>query len=316
MHFGILKADGPKVIPFYTFQNTILIKAVIEEVEGYLILDTGAPSLVLNQFYFSDKKTQNVNYEVSGLNSRIEIVKARTTTLTISTLHWTNEHAITLDLQHLKPAQSFPILGLAGYKLFDEYEMVFDYQRSEILLFELDRSGSIRDASFSNHQPEIIVPLKQKGHLPYLEIVVGETSLKMGLDTGAEISLIHPKLQQLLAGHLKAEGFSQLIGVGKKRTRKSLWKLYNVKCSFLLFKAINVVFADFQYFDDLVKGPQLDGILGTEFLSQFLMAINTKKQELHIWFSNKQEVLVSQPGLEKVNARTKTVRNSPAERGN
>jgi hypothetical protein len=268
------------------------LKAVIEGREGFLILDTGAPFLVLNAQYFDDKKNIPTQVNSTDYNGLVKDVKARTTSCTIGTLQWKNEHANVIDLRHLKAARIFPILGLAGTRLFEQYEMIFDFLKSEILLFDLDRSGEILDPSYSGQIPEIILPLRQKGHLPYLEISIGETNLKMGLDTGAEIALIHPKHKEALGGSILKKGQIDILGVGKSKSQVSLWTLYNIKCSFLIFKAMNMVFSDFKAFNSQVSGVSLDGILGTEFMSQFLMAINTKKKELHIWLSNEQESLV------------------------
>lgn len=270
----------------------MLIKAVVEGREGFLIFDTGAPFLILNEFYFDDKKSRSTNRTAVDYNGHLKSVKARTTSLTIGTLQRNNEHASVTDLQHLKVAQDFPLLGLAGTQLFDQYEMIFDFLRSEILLFELDRSGNIEDLSYSGNEPDIVLPLGLKGHVPYFEISVGDTKLKMGLDTGAEIALIHPKHKKALQNHLMPYGAINIIGVSKTRGHGKLSRLFNVKCSFLLFKAICVTFSDFSDFNAKVPGIELDGILGTEFLCQFLMAVNTQKKELHIWLSEKQEVLV------------------------
>lgn len=276
-----------------------MFKAVVERKEGFLVLDTGAPSLVLNERYFNDKKNIDPHIKAADYNGSVEIAKARYTALKIGALPFENERALVIDLQHHKAARSFILLGLAGSSLFESYELVFDYEKNEILFFDLDKSGKIKDASFSGYLPEIIVPIKLKGHMPYLEITVDETTLRLGLDTGAEITLIHPKHKRRLAPHLMPNGSIRLLGVGKENAETELWKLYNVRCSFLLFKAMNVAFIDFRQFNEMLPGTSLDGILGAEFISQFLMAVNTKKKELHIWLSKKQEALVAAPVREK-----------------
>lgn len=270
-----------------------MIKAEIEGREGFLILDTGAPSLTLNAHYFKDRKNKYVNTKLVDYNGQWKSVKARKTALQIGTLQWQDERALVMDLQHMKSARAFPILGLAGARLFEQYEMVFDYFRSEILLFKLNGSGDILDPSYSGHQPDLVIPLGLKGHIPYLEITIGKTELKMGIDTGAEIALIHPRYKKELSPFLQFKTNVDILGVNKQRSRGKLWEIREVKCSFLQLSAMKVTFAELEEFNTLTSGIALDGILGTEFLRQFLTAINTQKKELHIWISDKQEALVA-----------------------
>ncbi len=282
-------------IPFFSIYNLILIKATVEEKEGFFILDTGAHGLIINEHHFDDGNNYDHVRSMIDFNQRFETAKARTVRINLDAFKSKACQAIVIDLQHLKIAQTCPVLGLIPLDFFKDYEIVLDFKKSTIFLFETNNIGQWVDEQSTAQAPSLVVPLKMKGHLPYLDISVGQHELKMGLDTGSELALLRPKTEALIAHHLDYLQKTTLRFVGKKKEVTALSKMYNTKCSFLVFNAFHVVTSDLGHFNNLVSGPDLDGILGNEFLCQFLMGFNLKSKELHIWLNEKEELIVRSP---------------------
>jgi len=291
--FGSTNAQNAGIIRFFSFENLILLPAQVEEQEGFLILDTGAPGLVLNKKYFNDKKNFSDHLTARGFNGQVQDLQVRYTDLQLDEAHWNKQKAHVIDLQHLKPSAIFPILGLAGMELFRDYEMVFDFKTSTIILFETDRQGNILAKQFSGMMQDITFPIKLKGHIPYLDIPFGNTTLKLGLDTGSEIALIHPKFRKKLKDALIANGQVSLQGTDQSVKQTKLWKLNDMNVAMLTYPPMNLAFTNIGAFNNVLSGADLDGILGTEFISQFTTSINLKKKELHIWINSGAAALVT-----------------------
>lgn len=281
------------ILRFFAYENLILLPAQIEGQDGFLILDTGAPDLILNKKYFDDKKNFSDDLAARGFNGQIEEIQVRYTDLLIGDSQWNNQRAKVIDLEHLKPSQIFPILGLAGIELFRDFELVMDFKTSTIILFETDRQGNLVSQSYNNTPYDISFPFKLKGHIPYLDIDLSNTSLKLGLDTGSAISLIQPKFRSKLKESLVPAGQVQLMGTDQTINQTKLWKLEDMNVSMLTFPPLQVAFTNIDAFNNILSGADLDGILGTEFLSQFTTSINLKRKEIHIWMSSGAAALVA-----------------------
>jgi hypothetical protein len=281
------------VIRFFAYENLILLSAQIEGQEGFLIFDTGAPDLILNKKYFDDKKNFSDDLQARGFNGQIEDIQVRYTDLQIGNSQWNNQRAKVIDLEHLKPSKIFPILGLAGIELFRDFELVLDFKASTIVLFETDRQGNLVGEGNKKIPHDISFPFKLKGHIPYLDITLNNTSLKLGLDTGSAVSLIQPKFRSKLKESLQAAGQIQLLGTDQTIKQTKLWKLEDLNVSMLTFPPLQVAFTNINAFNNMLSGADLDGILGTEFLSQFTTAINLKKKEVHIWMNSGAAALVA-----------------------
>lgn len=288
-----INAANTTVIQFFSFENLILLPAQIEGQEGFLIFDTGAPDLILNRKYFDDKKNFSDNLKARGFNGQIEEIFVRHTNLQVGRSQWNNQRAKVIDLEHLKPSKIFPILGLAGIELFRDFELVLDFKSSTIILFKTDRQGNLLDQDQYNTPHDISFPFKLKGHIPYLDINMKSTSLKLGLDTGSAISLIQPKLKSKLKENLVAAGQIQLLGTDQTIKQTKLWKLQDLNVSMLTFPPLQVTFTNINAFNNILTGADLDGILGTEFLSQFTTSINLKKKEIHVWMNSGAAAIVS-----------------------
>ncbi len=281
------------VIRFFSFENLLLIPAQIEGQNGFLILDTGAPHLILNKRYFDDKKNFQGNLTARGFNGKVAEVLNRETSLKIDQTNWGNLQAQVISLEHLKPSRNFPILGLAGIQLFIEFELVLDYKTSTLILFRLDKKGNITEPQYNGLDPDIYFPIKLKGHVPYLEVILQNYPLKLGLDTGSEITLINPKFKSKIENNISPAGDIQLLGTDQNNKQFRLWKLRNLNVSMLSFPPLNLAFININAFNNGLPGSDLDGILGSEFFCQFTTSINLKKKELRIWINSRASALLT-----------------------
>lgn len=283
---NVISAQKPQLIQFFSFDNLILIPSFAEGKEGYLILDSGAEGLALNKKYFDDDQNVDENLTARGFNGRVNEVLVRKTNLRISHHLWNDLKALVIDLEHLKPAKDLPIIGLIGFQIFGDYEVLLDFKTSSLILFNLDERGNVKASNYHQTPYDVSFPFKFKGHIPSIEINIEGLTLRMGIDTGSGIHLIHPKYKSELNSHLESVKNIQLQGTDQKNKQATLWKLHNINVSMLSFPPMGVAFTNINSFNSMLWGAKLDGVLGSNFLRQFMTSINFKKKEMHIWLGS------------------------------
>ncbi len=290
--FGI-KAQHHQVIQFFVFDNLILLPSFVEGKEGFLILDSGAEGLALNKRYFNDDQNYKDNIMAMGFNGQVEKVLSRNTQLQIKDFQWENVKALVFDLEHLKPAADFPILGLAGFQFFEDYEISLDFSTNHLILFELDKKGNVLDSNNQFSSFDFSFPIKLKGHIPSVEVKIKDTELRLGLDTGSGMSLIHPKFKSDLSSQLKPIKQVQLQATDQKIKQARLWRLEGLHISMFPCAPIHIAFVNINRFNNILSGPRIDGVLGMDFFLQFTCSINLKKKEMRVWMEASAEQLVS-----------------------
>jgi hypothetical protein len=270
-------------IPFYTVGRTILLGAVIDDRQGFVVLDTGAPMLILNKKHFSGGRDLSAGQQALGINGQVEDVTSTNATLRLGNLTWKNAYAKLYDLEHLEESKDATILGLLGGNLFRNFELVFDFKEQQIHFFRLNGKGARLDPGPYQPAPDLVLPYKLKGHIPYIEARVGKISLRMGIDSGAGVALVRRNKQSQLRPFLEVGKMIRVKGVRGETTRVAAVMLNDLTIGELAYRPLRIVLTDLEHLNDLLGGTDLDGILGFDFLGQYKTAINFKKREIRIW---------------------------------
>ena len=154
------------------------------------------PSLILNKKYFGDAKgVFDDQASAVGVNGQVSGVLAKDASLEIGGQKWKNVYAHLYDLAYLEEAKGIRIMGLIGSLIFRNYELAIDFELRHLVLSRLDKQGGKLDAYYNYPPPDVIVPFKRKGHMPYIEATVEGYPLNLGIDSGAGIALLINKKQ-------------------------------------------------------------------------------------------------------------------------
>lgn len=273
-----------------------MLQAAVDDRFGYFILDTGAPALILNQRYFRGTAFSG-SYQQSafGLNGEVKEVLTKDADLQMGDRKWKNVHALLYDLEYLEEMKSIAILGLLGGLLFKDYELEIDFERQQLVIYELDRQGE-KMVYFSRYAPpDVIVPFKQKGHMPFIEAYVEGLPLRLGIDSGAGIALIINEKQTELSQFAKPGDLIRIRGLSQNSVQTRSYQLRGLSVANLSYQSLKVAFADLDYINRYLAGIDLHGILGLDLLSKHRTAFNFKKKEIYIWMplpENDQLVLL------------------------
>jgi hypothetical protein len=275
---SITSADSV-VIPFTVYKGLIFIEAKVDGKRGQFMLDTGSPTIFLNSYRFSNLAKSE--YSVTGVNGNIKEVHSKAVqSLDARQIKWENFDAVAFDMTHLEQLCRRQLLGLLGYSAFKNFEMMIDYEKKELTLFRLDKRGN--RLKLSSQKPLATHPFKMAKHLPVLNVVVDNFILKLGIDTGAEVNLLHKKWERKLYNHFLTYEEVQLSGGSSQKKLSSKAVFDNMSIENQRFIRMQTLIADLSH---LINNYHIniDGLLGYEFLSKGVVSMNFKKKELYFW---------------------------------
>ena len=170
-------------VHFELIEGLILIKASLDGKEGNFILDTGTPSLILNQkvdkgdFIVWTAKGDQPSCQLNLKNFECgNIIKKQL-------------EGWSLDLSHVETLIKKPLLGIIGSDLIMNHRLLIDYENNEILLLpkEVKKVGFDLNNYDISHIPFDI----EKGHMPIVTLEVADQNKRLVFDTGAGISVLH-----------------------------------------------------------------------------------------------------------------------------
>ncbi len=271
------------VIPFRTMGKLMVVEAKVNGVKGYFIVDSGAPFLVLNSKYFPHLGTPLRFVKVSGVTGDVGEVL----TATVSSFEWGGIRANSLnchvvDLRHLERRPTDSIFGLIGFEVFQNLEMLMDYDENRIVLYKLDGENNRIEYDADYQVPEYIVPFTYKGHVPIVEATVAHQPLRFGIDTGAEFNLLSNTLDSTILKTFILEKKIPLRGSGKSILETWLGRIEDMRLGKASYLNQPTLLTDIRETNETFD-VKLDGLLGQPFLRYRRTVINFRKKELHLW---------------------------------
>lgn len=271
------------IIPFRTLGKMILIQGSIDRKFGNLIIDTGVPDLLINQRHFPDIQGFSTG-AYSGFRSLNHSLQPTQTALVILELNElsTKTDGQIVDLQLLERKKRMDILAMVGVAIFRKYEMEIDYFAEEIRLYKLDKKGDRLERNYLS-PPGQVLPLSYQGHLPCLTANMEGVPLRLGMDTGAEINLIHASVYQSQSGHFQSDDNIRITDLNGQQIRVATALMNDLEFGAMHAPSIRAVLVPEEAFYAGLDGKHLHGLLGYEFFRNYRVSINYKKREVYLW---------------------------------
>lgn len=275
------------ILPFSRAGNLILIKAKADAVEGSFILDTGAPGLILNMTYFRDYPvTENYAGEESGgiTGSVAGYGHTMVKKLSFGAVNYFKVEADRINLGHIENSKGIKIFGLLGVQLFKQFEMIIDYENSEIHLHHITK----KDAKNYQHQmlndtsaySVFAIDLLDNKILTYGK--VGNKKLTFLVDTGAESNVIDSRLSENILDNVVITKRMVLNGAGNKKVDALYGDMSNLKIGDRDITSMPVLVTNLAKMC-FAYDRCLDGMLGFDFLSMHKIGFNFVKRKMYIW---------------------------------
>lgn len=274
--------DGPMAeLSIHTEGKMILIPGEVDGVEGFFMLDTGAPELILNERYFPHRKLGKKKV-LQDVGRKVNCEQIEVTHFIMGQVYRDDFHAIITDLELTEQALGHPVLGLLGYDMLRHFEVRIDYYAGFITFCALDKAGrplTKWQKKTSDHQLDFIM----EGHLPAIQgQLLGKSKLVLGLDSGASVNLMDRSYQGFLRKNcLKERAIDfQCINSQVKAAPFFVMPQLEVEDAYQV-QFWRTSIGDFSHFRN--NNIYIQGILGANFFQLGQIAINYQLKTIEIW---------------------------------
>lgn len=175
--------DILSVIRFEMVDGLILIKAFMDDDEGFYIFDTGTPHVILNQ------KVKNGDFLVWTAKGDQQSKELPIDNIRFGNISKHNLNAWALDLSQVEEVIKKPLAGIIGSDIFKDYKVLIDYETKELAIIPdgIKSLGiDVEDYNIS-HIPFDI----EYGNMAVVTLKVDDRAKRLVFDTGAGISVLH-----------------------------------------------------------------------------------------------------------------------------
>jgi hypothetical protein len=273
-------------VPVQLSENNMLIaEAKINGKVRKFIIDSGAPSLILNSKHAKSEKADSIKNSAAlgaqGVNSSISGMDiTKIPEFDLYGIKIKNQDVLTMDLSHLERALGIEIYGLIGYQVYKDYDMLFDYENNTVVFIQPDHTSDYLKNNY-NQNTIAETPIEMRQHIPYVQGTIENQTLTFGIDNGAGSNLISESFWELLKKQVKNVETAELKGAGESRDVKS-GILKEIIIGNKKFENTQTVFNDISHLNT-GKEASLDGLIGYEILS---------KQKTLLSFRNKRLLFI------------------------
>lgn len=273
------KKPEPKLPDVFTSDITVVghlmfVRGSVNGKEGYLLLDTGASSLLLNRKYFTPTEESGTQ----GISGSIHGVRKRLGSAEVSELRWGGFLAQKVrgevhDLSMVEKPENTPLLGAISYEEVKNSSLVIDWPKRKIQVFATRLDGS-RKANPAGPPPQAKVPFSYHSYLPMVKARIGDQAYSLLFDSGAEACVLPNKAG--LGALFRPAGLIQLSDGSARKATGLAGEVAEMQIGGVTFTHVPVA---------IYAIPNLGnkGFLGTPILRNGRVEINFRAREMAFW---------------------------------
>jgi predicted aspartyl protease len=277
---------GYIVVPLKNSGKLFMVDAVIDGQSGNLIFDTGATDIVLNKTYFRKYVTKNSlpSNCITGNVNETTIINIDS--LKISDLVLKKFHATLADLGHIENSRGIKVLGLFGFAMLKNFEIIIDIPRQQLQLYRIDAHGDRINRLVTAFVPVYSQKLEVSKEIVFVRATIAGKELRFCLDTGAETNAISSNISRSVLSTVKITNKSKLQGVGSGQPDVLLGTMTEFRFGNQDLAPMVTLVSNLDPLSDAYE-KQTDGMLGYEFLKKGTICINFVKKQIGIIYTNK-----------------------------
>ena len=275
-------------IPLKRIGHLFLIEVKIDNEVGDFVFDSGSAKLVLNRTYF--RKYMMINADEGGgvTGSTRGFGQTKVRKLQISGLTFENSMADVLDLGHIENRRGVKILGLFGFSLIKNLELVIDLNHNELHLYRVDKNGNRLDLREKRQKPDVMEKISEYHNILFVKAKIGGKVLNFCLDTGAESNVLDSFSPKKVLSAVTIQRRSELTGSGSQGAEVLYGTINDFMFAEKKMTNMQTIITSLQNMSDSY-GVAIDGMLGYDFFSQGEICINLAKNEMGIRFAKTEK---------------------------
>ena len=236
------------------------------------LIDSGAPSIILNEQHLSKKKLLKSKKRFQGVSG-----EGRLSYVVLKNLDWKgfsiqNKRVSAINLSHIEHYLKEPFHGLLGYAELSHFSFQIDYKLKKMFLW--------RDFNRDDFSIVGEIPFVLHNHIPIISVEIEGQPLKLGLDTGAAANLIDIQYLDKLQNGLSNRKQDLLRGADDREQSVEKSVVNEMMVKGFSFKKMKVLWSNIQHLQ--AAFGNLDGLLGYEFLKKKKMIISYADKRIYL----------------------------------
>lgn len=271
------------VIPLKKAGRLLLIDATVDEQTGNLVFDTGASGLVLNSTYFREhvRTSGNSTGGITGAVGKVERISVEE--MKFGNLMYQKMRADLVNLGHIENRRGVKILGLIGFSMMKNLEIVLNAENGELRLYKLDKSGNRISGKASAVKPDYNQKIEGNGNILFLKGAIAGKSLNFCFDTGAETNAISSDANKNILSTLTITRRMELKGAGSAKSEVLFGRMNDFSIGNKQISGMETIVTSLFAMSEAYN-TKIDGMLGYSFLEQGTISINFVKRQFGVNF--------------------------------
>lgn len=275
-------------IPLLRVGRIFLIESEVDGEKGYLAFDTGASGLVINETYFRNRLRIN-SQSANGLTGSVGDIKSILVhTVEFYGIKFTSVTADLVNLGHIENRLGKKILGLIGFSLLKNFEVVFDPSLNQLNLYRVDKKGERIKSSSERFLADFTSSFEFKNNILFLKVEVINNAMRFCLDTGAETNVIDKGAPKNVINSITITRRSTVFGTGSNRSEVLFGSMNGFRFGSKNFDNLETIIANLESLSEAYE-TKIDGMLGYSFISKGVFCFNFVKKELSISYIKEEE---------------------------
>ena len=272
-------------IPFTRIGNLILLRAKADTAEGFYVLDTGTPGLVLNITYFRNYPVSNPSEGGGITGSAGPVSRTSVDSLRLGPLRYFHVDADLISLGHIEATKGVKIFGLLGMQLFARFEMIIDYDAGVIYLHLIGKKDppGYRDVQLADSNAYSIVPIEIEEGKIIVYLYLNGRKLKFIIDSGAETTVLDSRLPGKVFQQVVITRRVVLGGSGSRKVEALYGAIKGLHLGDRDIASLPVLVTNLESMCGAYNTSCLDGMLGFDFLSLHKIGFNFVNHKMYIW---------------------------------
>ncbi len=251
-------------------RGLLFVRARLNDRDGFFLLDTGSSDILLNKKYFSPDSVK----EMPGVTATVHGIKPHLGRTAIHSFQWEKLRLRDLrgqlhDFSFMETPAISPLLGAIGFEQLKKCAVLFDWEHRKILVRPAGEKGPAA-------RPKTVIPFTFFQHVPAFSVRIGDRTIPMIFDSGAQINLL-PGLDGLenhFHGIPAVTKISDGGLLGKETVR--LGVMDEIQLGTIRFQDLPFAVFDVPYLSG-------HGIIGSPLLEVGPVEINFVRKTLSIW---------------------------------
>lgn len=259
-------------IPVKVIGELIVVEATIDGQVGNFVLDTGAPTLVLNKTYFRKEAriSENLSVGLDGKNDNAHT--AFVDLFEINRLKFEKISAKVSDLRNIEDHIGFKLLGLIGVSLLKNFIVTIDMNESIVHIATSD-DQLIKYERVRSIKPDLTVPLDYNNNSVSMLGTIGGQNLRFVLDTGAETNVLDNRLSRKVMDEVLILKRIVLNGSTGGQVEALAGIIQHTEIDGISFVKMRTLITNIHELKE-AYGYRMDGMLGYDFLARGIVTID------------------------------------------